>query len=110
MEQLVEYQSKVSRGISLADISVFALTRQLGPSAVLATGDKSLRKLAEREKLSACGVLKLFDHMVDGIASRPGVLPPPVAVARLKQLMAHPECRLPSDKCIERLKKWAKRK
>jgi rRNA maturation endonuclease Nob1 len=108
IEESWRFQAKVGRrGLSITDISVFRLTQQLGPEAVLATGDKALRALATREKVMACGFLRLFRYMVMGVpGGRPPVLPKEVAIERLKLLMAHPECRLPVAKCEELLRQW----
>lgn len=104
---LRKLQLKVGwRGLSLADISVFTLSKHLGPEAVLATGDKSLRKVATREKVTACGILRLFRYMVDGVHGRHPVLPKAVAIERLKLLISHPECRLPKEKCEELIRQW----
>ena len=110
IEELRRLQTKIGwRGLSITDISVFRLSKQLGSEAVLATGDKSLRGVATREKVMACGILGLFRHMVAGVPSgRPPVLPKAVAIERLKLLMEHPICRLPAAKCEELLREWGR--
>jgi rRNA maturation endonuclease Nob1 len=105
-EELLRLASKAGRRLSLADISVFWLAHRLGPKAVLATGDKALRAFAQREEVMACGILGLFKHMVAGIGGRPQVLPKAVAIERLQLLMAHPDVRLPLDKCEELIRQW----
>lgn len=109
LEDAVRTRARLSMGLSLADVSALTLTRSLGPDAVLATGDRLLRATADREKITACGILRLFDVMVMGAKGRPGILPPTVAIEKLRGLMQLPECRLPADRCEEKLKAWAKR-
>lgn len=109
-EELVEEQTRLGRGLSLADISVFRLTRQLGADTVLATGDSMLRKVAEKEKIKACGILGLFDRMVLAEGDKPAALPHAVACQKLELLLTHPECRLPRDKCQAKIRLWSAHK
>lgn len=99
LEELHLLKSKIGRGLSLADVSVFALAKQFGSTTVLATGDQTLRKAAERERVSACGILGLMDYMVGSVNGRPPVLPVPVAIEKLRKLQGLPECRIPQNKC-----------
>ncbi len=110
LENLVRTRARLSMGLSLADVSALSLTKTLGTDAILATGDRLLRKTADREKVKACGILKLFDVMVDGTNEYPAVLPPTVAITKLRGLMLLPECRLPTDRCDERIKAWGKKR
>ncbi|MEY2878097.1 MAG: hypothetical protein RLZZ15_477 [Verrucomicrobiota bacterium] len=109
IEDLVRTRTRLSMGLSLADVSALSLTKSLGTDAVLATGDRLLRTTADREKVKACGILTLFDVMVEGTKDHPGVLPPSVAVEKLRSLMRLPECRLPADRCEEKIKGWGKK-
>lgn len=109
-EELVREQLRLGRGLSLADVSVFRLTRQLGAETVLATGDAMLRKVAERERIVACGILGLFEQMVTAQSGKPAILPYAVACQKVERLLAHPECRLPADKCALKIKEWSARK
>ncbi|MBI5800149.1 MAG: hypothetical protein HZA92_05395 [Verrucomicrobia bacterium] len=100
-------RERLGQGLSFADVSVLLLAQYLGVGAVLATGDALLRKTAEREKLKACGILGLFDQMVH--PARPGsrpALPASVAASKLELLLQHPECRLPREKCMQKIKSW----
>lgn len=101
-------QNSQQRGLSLGDLSVIMLVKELGPEAVLATGDRALRSVATRDSLKACGLLGLFDIMVKPLPGRTAALPSAVAVAKLKRLMSLPECRLPADKCEARIQQWMK--
>jgi rRNA maturation endonuclease Nob1 len=106
LEQLVRARTRLGLGLSLADVSVLQLTRELGENALLATGDRLLRATAEREKIKACGLLGLFDIMVTPSRGGPAALPYAVAIEKLEQLMALPECRLPADKCHAKIRDW----
>jgi len=105
-ESLVEERDRLHRGLSLADTSVLLLTRKLGHDAVLATGDALLRRMAEAEKIKACGILGLFDVMVKPPTGQAAVLPAAVAAAKLQSLLLHPECRLPREICQAKIKGW----
>jgi hypothetical protein len=108
-DELNVMRLRLGRGLSLADVSALLLTQQFGTDAVLATGDGMLRRTAEREKIRACGILGLFDHMVtppEGAARC--ALAPAVAAAKLQLLLDHPECRLPKAACLERIHRWKK--
>jgi hypothetical protein len=107
LEELLVLRPKLSPGLSLADLSALKLARMMGPDAILATGDRLLRATAEKEKVQACGILKLFDIMVDGMPGCSPVLPPSVAIEKLRALMLHPECRLPAEPCAQRIKAWS---
>ena len=108
IESLRVLQASHQRGLSLGDLSVIMLVKELGPEAVLATGDRALRSVATRDSLKACGLLGLFDLMVKPPHGRAPALPAVVAVAKLRRLMAMPECRLPADKCEARIQQWLK--
>jgi hypothetical protein len=109
LEEVVRERERLSRGLSLADVSALNLTKSLGADAVLATGDRLLRKTADKAKVTACGILRLFDVMVDGTKEHPAVLPPSVAIEKLRGLMQLPECRLPVDRCEAKIKAWGKK-
>lgn len=107
VEHLFAQRERLGRGLSFADVSALLLTQELGADSVLATGDQLLRSTATREKVKVCGILGLFDQMVEPTA--PGLrptLPRAVAAAKLKLLMEHPECRLPQERCAEKIKQW----
>ncbi len=107
IESLKPAQAKLGRGLSLPDISVFLLAQEFGPNAVLATGDKALRSTADRERIKACGILGLFECMIESREGRPPVLPLPVAIQKLRAFMRNPSCRIPADKCEERIRSWS---
>jgi predicted nucleic acid-binding protein len=107
LETLVAAQVGLGTGLSLADVSALTLARQLGEGSVLATGDRMLRKTADKEKINACGILGLFDVMVSCAEGRPAVLPFSVAIEKLRDLMQRPECRLPAERCAEKIKLWS---
>lgn len=109
LEDLVRTRVRLSMGLSLADVSALSLAKSLGTSAVLATGDRLLRATADRENIAACGILRLFDVMVNGTKDHAAILPPSVAIEKLQGLMRLPECRLPTDRCEEKFKAWGKK-
>jgi len=96
-------------GLSLPDRSALLLVKQLGASATLATGDRALRKAAERDRVSACGLLGLFDLMIESRNGLPASLPVSVAIAKLERLLQMPGCWLPQERCRERIALWKKR-
>lgn len=109
VEEILALRGSFSRGLSLADLSALFLTRELGAGTKLATGDRALRNAATHARLDACGILGLFEVMVEAASGRLAVLPYPVAADRLRQLLKHPECRLPRGECEARIRAWASR-
>lgn len=107
-EEVVQLQA-VRSGLSLPDRSALLLVKQLGDGATLATGDRALRKAAERERIAACGLLGLFDLMIQPRNGLPAALPVSVAIAKLERLLQMPGCWLPADKCRERIAQWRRR-
>ena len=108
IDHLLRIRTKLSLGLSLADVSALTLAKTLGSTAILATGDRLLRATADKEKVKACGILGLFDLMVlSRPAGKPPVLPFPVAIKKLEDLIKLSECRLPADRCAEKIKLWA---
>lgn len=107
IEELIRFRARLSLGLSLADVSALSLAKSLADGTVLATGDRLLRTMAEREKVKACGILHLFDVMVRGVSNHRAVLPKAVAIEKLRTLMQLPECRLPAEKCEGKIKLWS---
>lgn len=99
-------KGRLSQGLSRADVSALHLAQTFGARATLATGDRALRKAAERERVPVCGVLRLFDLMVAGGKDKGRGLPARVAARKLHYLLSHPQCHLPKAPCEERIKKW----
>ena len=83
---------------SLRDLSSLILARDEG--SVLVTGDKALRKAAEKEGVEVHGVLWVLDRLV----SEAGLLP--VEAARSLRLMLRGGARLPKVEVEKRLREW----
>jgi len=86
------------RQLSINDL--FALVTARSLRAILLTGDKNLRKLAEQHKILTHGTLWVLDQMV-----HLKVISPPQAAEALK-LLCEKGSRLPIDECNHRLKIW----
>ena len=97
---------QVRSGLTIPDRSAIMLVKELGNGASLATGDKAMRTAAAREKISACGILGLFDLMITSQDGRLPALPVEVAIAKLERLLALPGCWLPPEKCKEKIQTW----
>lgn len=80
------------------DLAAYVLARDL--SAILLTGDGSLRTLAKTTGVDCHGTLWLLDHIVSG-----GIAPAPQMAAAL-QRMLDSGSRLPKAACDQRLKRW----
>ncbi|MBA2393624.1 MAG: hypothetical protein H0V70_12885 [Ktedonobacteraceae bacterium] len=86
------------RQVSVNDL--FALVTARSLRAILLTGDKNLRKLAEQDKVLTHGTLWVLDQMV-----HLKVISPLQAAEALK-LLCEKGSRLPIDECNDRLKNW----
>ncbi|MFN7139826.1 MAG: hypothetical protein ACK4UN_10845 [Limisphaerales bacterium] len=98
LAHLIDFQRKRSSGLSLQDCSVFQIA--LERKAMLLTGDGTLRKKAEHENVKVCGILWIFDQLVES-----GIWKKSVARVHLQTLMKK-NTRLPQDECNKRLKQW----
>jgi hypothetical protein len=98
--ELARLKSQYPR-TSIADLSVLVLAR--ATKALLLTGEKNLRAIAEREGMTVHGTLWLLDEMV----SR-HVIIPPVAFQALRRMLQRGS-RLPRDRCRQRLARWRAR-
>lgn len=102
----VERLGEVRSGLTIPDRSAIMLVKELGDGARLATGDKAMRAAAVREKVTACGLLGLFDLMITEQDGRAAALPVGVAIAKLERLLSLPGCWLPPEKCQEKIQAW----
>jgi len=84
--------------VSITDLSCLVLARDL--SAILLSGDKPLRKLAEMKAIKVHGVLWLLDTLLDH-----QIISQSQAFLALNRMLAH-NARLPNKPCNKRLKKW----
>jgi hypothetical protein len=94
-EHLITLYPRASR------IDIFALVMAHSLGAILLTGDNALRAAAVQEGVVVHGLIWLLDELVDG-----GALPPLVAVAELRQIVATGTW-LPKDEVSERLRRWS---
>lgn len=85
-------------GLSPADASALLLAKRL--RATLVTGDGRLRKVACGLGVTVCGVLWIFDHLVQS-----GHLHVTDAARRLRHVM-NSGTFLPASECEERLRRW----
>ncbi len=99
MTEILTEHAKVPGNISVPDCSVCYCARKY--SATLLTGDRQLRKYAEKCEITVKGVLFLFDEFVGH-----GILSPQVAAEKLRRL-TEINIRLPKSEIEARLKKWS---
>lgn len=59
----VRDENNLSKALSIADLSVWALTANEG--GILLTSDGTLRKMAKQHKIETHGLLWIFDQMVE---------------------------------------------
>lgn len=86
--------------LSKEDVSALFHAEQL--DALLLTGDKILRKIADSRQIKTAGTLWIFDELVAS-----GILKRDEACTHLKTLMKTNQ-RLPRKDCEERLTAWGK--
>ena len=88
------------RSLSLPDS--FALALAKSNSWILLSGDRGMRELAVEEKVSCHGVLWLLDRMFEH-----RVVDPEDLCTGLRQIAAHPRCRLPQTEIRRRLRAFS---
>ncbi len=91
--------SDVSRKVSTNDLFAFVLASL--KDAVLVTGDKNLRTLAEEHGIRVHGTLWIMDELV-----RQEIISKAKAVTSL-QVMLQSNCFLPKGECSRRLNTWS---
>ena len=107
MEQLEivsQIQMSVRHGLSLPDCSVLWLTKELGNTARLLTGDNKLRQCAKDCGLSVHGLLWILDQLVEK-----KIVPAVEMVGKLETIV-NLGSRLPKDECQKRISIWKKQK
>jgi rRNA-processing protein FCF1 len=97
IEKIYEKNQK-NPNISAEDCSV--LIAAVEKKAMILTGDKSLRQIAEKEGTEVHGILWVFDTLIDN-----EIISDKLAIDKLTKLMKL-NIRLPFNECQERLKKW----
>jgi predicted nucleic acid-binding protein len=94
----IQLQSEEDQRLSIQDWSAFYYAVQR--EAILMTGDKRLRSMAETKGVAVCGILRLFDELTAAEIIRESE-----ACVFLKKLMQINR-RLPAEECALRIKKW----
>jgi len=83
--------------LSIPDCSVVWLSQQLGLSTILLSGDSQLRRFAESQKIKVCGLLWVFDELVNH-----GYVSP----KKMASILQNSAFRLPHDECEKRIEMW----
>jgi len=99
-EGVSEVLALVPKYVRPSRIDLFALVCTKKCEGILLSGDKSLRKAAEEEKVEVHGLLWVLDGLIDR-----KLLLPMEARAALIKMLEH-GARLPKDDCDNRLKQW----
>jgi len=102
LAEIIEEHSTVPGNLSIPDCSVCYYARK--HSATLLTGDRQLRKYAERNNVAVRGVLFIFDELV-----AKGVIIEEMAAQKLREL-TNVNVRLPKSEIEKRIRKWSNSK
>jgi rRNA-processing protein FCF1 len=98
IQEVLQFRSR-HRQPSVNDLFAFVTARSL--RAILLTGDRNLRKLAEQEGILTHGTLWVLDEMI-----RLKIISP-LQTAEALKLICERGSRLPVDECNHRLKNWS---
>lgn len=93
-------EAKTDTRLSEQDWSAYYYAQKL--NALLLTGDKRLREMAEANNIRVCGILWILDEVVEK-----NIITTTEAFHYLTDLMQKNN-RLPKKECEARLKKWGK--
>lgn len=85
--------------LSVADLSAFLLAKKMG--AILLSGDKALRRLAESRGIEVHGILWVLELLVD----REKILSPQEGKCALQRILQNNSW-LPKKECDELLQRW----
>lgn len=99
VKEIASFQAVRRNNVSIADCSVWLYAEHNGYT--LLTGDAKLRKSAQKSGVTVCGILHVFDLLVE----KYNIIPPNTGAERLEQLYKINN-RLPSREIENRLKKW----
>ncbi|MBR6023075.1 MAG: hypothetical protein IK066_11745 [Kiritimatiellae bacterium] len=97
LERAAAFQNEAPP-ISFEDAASLSLAQRLG--AILLTGNRQLRILAQRHSTETHGVLWLLDSLLDA-----AIVDEPTAANALRTMMSR-DARLPADECNRRLAMW----
>lgn len=99
--EIAEFQNNCENNVSIADCSVWLYAQK--NNYILLTGDAKLRKSAIKSGIEVCGILKIFDMLVEDyqiISKQHG--------ANMLNMLFKINNRLPSREIEKRLNKWQK--
>jgi hypothetical protein len=103
LQELVSFQQMMQKetNVSIQDCSVWKYAQE--NDYTLLTGDSKLRRSAIKEGTNVCGILYLFDKMVEE-----RIISPQKACERIIQLRKQ-NGRLPSKEIDKRVEMWSKK-
>ena len=96
---IASFWENCHNNVSIADCSVWLYAKDNGYT--LLTGDAKLRSSAQSSGVTVCGILRIFDMLVDEYK----IIPPDVGAERLEWLYKINN-RLPSREIETRIGKW----
>ncbi len=99
LAEIIDEHSTVSGNLSITDCSVCYYARK--HSATLLTGDRQLRKYAERAQVTVRGILFIFDELV-----AKGLIEEGAAGQKLRELQ-NINVRLPKSEIERRITTWS---
>lgn len=97
--EIVFFQGNCHNNVSIADCSVWLYAQK--NHYILLTGDNKLRTSAQKSGVEVCGILRVFDMLVDEFA----IIPPHLGADKLERLYQINN-RLPSREIENRIRKW----
>ncbi len=97
-EQMEEAKTLLESNLSIIDCSVWYYAKK--SKCTLLTGDKKLRKRAEKDGVNVRGILFVIDQLVGN-----NIIPKPYAAEKLDYLR-HINKRLPVEEVERRLREW----
>lgn len=97
--EIVSFQATCHNNVSIADCSVWLYAKNNGYT--LLTGDAKLRSSAQKSGVTVCGILRIFDMLVEEF----GIISPNIGAERL-ELLYKINNRLPSREIESRIRKW----
>lgn len=97
--EIAEFQSNCDNNVSIADCSVWLYAQK--NNYTLLTGDGKLRKSASKSGVDVCGILKIFDLLVEDFK----IIPRRDGAEKLAKLYKINN-RLPSREIEDRLARW----
>lgn len=100
--EIVSFQHNCANNVSITDCSVWLYAQK--NNFTLLTGDNKLRKSADKAGVNVCGILKVFEMLVDEYK----IISKQTGADKLEKLYKINN-RLPSREIEDRLNRWRKR-